>query len=430
MFLSGARKKFKQHSTDAQKAERITKHRPFTAWMKRLTNPKRGKKGNKNYNNPYPESGYVRQQSPRSSHDGQLSVATPVSNDHTDDDSISSGHLPDRDGRSAAPTLATNPDTVHSKAYTSTTGGGAVSSIDGAGNNSTFSSPNQSERSLTTTLTTIQSMSPGITLQNAAGTTMHGQGGPVMFTHQYPVTPAPSNMTHFSAIPRHLHNDNRPTGDSNSAVLTDDASIMTLASSSKRRRRSMESNASMRALAPNSLWGNSRESLPLSVLSGTVDTASNAGGLFTSRPSVGGLASTERASVYSSQGIAAPAIASERNSYYQRNRDLSDGKSLRSINNLDSRSQYDAKSMTDARSMYDARSADVASLKNYEGSVLSGALGHGRTESISGSVGSPLASPLVRHASNSGALSRRSSDWQHETADEDDNPRGTLGKVE
>nr|OQO16812.1 hypothetical protein B0A51_16540 [Rachicladosporium sp. CCFEE 5018]OQO18543.1 hypothetical protein B0A51_15139 [Rachicladosporium sp. CCFEE 5018]OQO26683.1 hypothetical protein B0A51_07683 [Rachicladosporium sp. CCFEE 5018]OQO30411.1 hypothetical protein B0A51_03041 [Rachicladosporium sp. CCFEE 5018] len=416
--------------TTTRPAERPTKHRPFAAWVKRFTNSKKAKKGSKNGvgNNPYPESGFVRQHSPRSSHDGQLSIVTPASNGHTENGSMLSGHLPDKDGRSAAPTVATNPDTVHSRAYTSTTGGGAVSSTD-AGNNSTFSSPNQSERSLTTTLTTIQSMSPANTLQNAASAPSHGSGGPVMFSHQYPVSPAPSHLTQFSAIPRHLTADNRPTGDSNSTVLTDDASIMTLASSSKRRRRSMESNASMRALAPNSLWGNSRESLPLSVLSGTADASSPSGGLFSSRPSIGGIASAERASVYSSQGVAAPAIASKRNSYYQRNKDLSDGKSLRSINNLDSRSQYDAKSMTDARSMHEARNADVASLRNYEGSVRSGALGHGRNDSIPGSIGSPLASPLIRHASTSGALSRRSSDWQRETIEDDDSHREALEKV-
>jgi hypothetical protein len=79
-------------------AERPTKRRPFAAWVKRLTslkggeqngssgkekktgNPltggkhKKGSSGNDNVkNNPYPESGFVRQQSPRSSRDGQLS---------------------------------------------------------------------------------------------------------------------------------------------------------------------------------------------------------------------------------------------------------------------------------------------------------------------------------------------------------------------
>lgn len=431
---------FGLRSTDSPSTDRTTKRRPFASWVKRLTNLKGGdqnskkqsngpsasksKKGantadNNAKNNPYPESGFVpRQQTSHSSNDG---FATPASRPQNDDGSIISG--PPQDGeahasnRSAAPTVATHAGTVHSdaghsKAFTSTTGGGALSSIDGrGGNGSTFSSPNQSERSLTTTLTTIQSTSPANALQQT-GTSGHnihnGQPNGQQFSHQYPVSPAPSGMGIPSAIPRHLTDGQHNSGN----VLTDDASIVTLASSSKRRRRSMDTDASVRAMAPNSVWGGSRESLPLSVLSGTADGAASTTGLYAasqSRPSIGGLASAERASVYSSQGVSAPALASERNSYYAGRKDLSDAKSLRSITNLDARSQYDAKSINDARSM----NADTRSLRGYEGSIRSGALGHGRNDSIPGSIGSPLASPGLRLASgagNSGALSRRSSD--------------------
>ena len=86
---------------------------------------------------------------------------------------------------------------------------------------------------------------------------------------------------------------------------------------------------------------------------------------------------------------------------------------------LDTRSQYDARSINnvDSRSLKadDARSLrnQEGSIRNYEGSIRSGALGHGRNDSISGSIGSPLASPgFFRHASASGALSRRSGEWQ------------------
>ncbi|KAK9366373.1 hypothetical protein V1509DRAFT_654800 [Lipomyces kononenkoae] len=48
----------------------------------------------------------------------------------------------------------------------------------------------------------------------------------------------------------------------------DNASIITLASSSKRRRRSFDTNASTRALAPDSIFGGSRESLLLTVAAG------------------------------------------------------------------------------------------------------------------------------------------------------------------
>lgn len=105
------------------------------------------------------------------------------------------------------------------------------------------------------------------------------------------------------------------------------------------------------------------------MLSGTADTIYSPA----NRPSgVGGFANAERASVYSSTGVAAPALPSERNSYYA-NKQNTDGMSVRS-----------------------------------------GLLGHGRTDSINGSIGpnpaSPLASP--RETTAPAKLSRRSSDWQ------------------
>jgi hypothetical protein len=439
-------------------AERPTKRRPFAAWVKRLTslkggeqngssgkekktgNPltggkhKKGSSGNDNVkNNPYPESGFVRQQSPRSSRDGQLSFATPAHLRNDDGSSVISGGPQERENhpgnRSKAPTVATIPDTVnsdagHSKAFTTTTGG-ALSSIDGAGNGSTFSSPNHSNQSLTTTLTTIQSTSPANTLQQPSNSNSHGQHlnqPAVMFSHQYPVSPA---FNAPSAIPRHLTTNNDPHS---STLLTDDASIVTLASSSKRRRRSMDTDASVRALAPGSVWGGSRESLPLSVLSGNNEASDRASttGLYSAsiRPSMGGLASAERASIYSNQGVTGPALASERNSYYAVPRkDIGDAKSLRSVTGLDARSQYDARSINnvDSKSLKadDARSLrnQEGSIRNYEGSIRAGALSHGRNDSIPGSIGSPLASPgFFRQASASGGMSmcmsRRSSDWQ------------------
>lgn len=84
-----------------------------------------------------------------------------------------------------------------------------------------------------------------------------------------------------------------------------------------------------------------------------------------------GVANTERASVYSSSGIA-PALSSERNSYYTgKQANIGDG-----------------------------------------GSVRSGLLGHGRNDSITGSIGghgSPLASP--REVPPPGRISRRNSGW-------------------
>jgi hypothetical protein len=443
-----------------QTAERPSKRRPFAAWVKRFTSLKGGeqngssskekktgntltggkhKKGSssndKVKNNPYPESGFVRQQSPISSRDDQLSLATPVHPRNDDGSSVISGPQERENhpsNRSKAPTVATIPDTVHSdtghsKAFTGTTGG-ALSSIDGAGNGSTFSSPNHSNQSLTTTLTTIQSTSPANTLQpNTTAQTPQGQNltqPTVMFSHQYPVSPAPSNLNTVSAIPRHL------SMNTDNFQSSDNASIVTLASSSKRRRRSMDTDASVRALAPGSTWGGSRESLPLSVLSGNNEASDRASttGLYT--PSVhrlGGIASAERNSIYSSNGVAAPALASERNSFYAGPRkDLGDAKSLRSMTGLDGRSQYDARSINnvDTRSLKadDARSLrnQEGSIRNYEGSIRSGALGHGRNDSIPGSIGSPLVSPgFRRHASGGLGMSRRSSEWQPQEEEEE-----------
>lgn len=174
----------------------------------------------------------------------------------------------------------------------------------------------------------------------------------------------------------------------------------------------MDTDASVRALAPNSVYGGSRESLPLSVLSGNADAGQTSGSVYfasQSRPSIGGLASTERASVYSAQGVG---IASERNSYYSfkpGNKDLADARSLRSITNQDARSlNADAKSM----------GGDVGSLRNYESSVRSGKVGHNRNDSIPGSVGGPISNASLKHAS--GGLSRRSSDWQRLEGGEND----------
>lgn len=372
---------------------------PFTAWVRRFANlrnssldsPRSSKKGHLHSksekapvikNNPYPESGYMHRPPPAdSSANGHLSFSTtPISRDNesyasNDGDSVSQ-NAPAVSDKSAAPTLATNPETVHSDAGQSKTGtsntvGGGLSSQDG-GRDSTFSSPNHSQQSLTTTLTTIQSTAPSALLgQNHGSNSQHNaqsQQAPVHFSHQYPISPP------ASALPAHLAPQPNPhtySAATANNMLTDNASILTLASSSKRRRRhSLDTDASVRALAPSSVWGGSRESLPLSVLSGNVEAGS---GIYASgpRPSVGGLASAERASVYSSSGVAPGALSSERNSYY--------------ANKVDG------------------------------GSVRSGLFGHGRTESINGSIGgptlvpgSPLASPNM--LGGPGRMSRRSSD--------------------
>ncbi|KAF2142521.1 uncharacterized protein K452DRAFT_286939, partial [Aplosporella prunicola CBS 121167] len=385
--------------------DRHSRRRPFTAWIKRVANLKgsapaqpKSKKAAAVKNNPYPESGHLHRPAPAtSSTNGHLSFSEPISHRHSYDSDEASDR-PEDPGtvKSAAPTLATNAETIYSdagqsKAETSNTRGGISSHHDG-GANSTFSSPNHSERSLTTTLTTIQSTTPsGLLNSQHAGTVPQNNLHPasVHFSHQYPVSPA-------SAVPAHLQpqaNPNTYQAATAGNMLSDNASILTLASSSKRRRRnSLDTNASVRALAPSSVWGGSRESLPLSVLSGNIETASTVGtpsGLYhsQSRAAVGGFASAERASVYSSSGVTAPALPSERNSFYA-------GK----------------------------QGVDT-------GSIRSGLLGHGRTESLSGSVyagigpaptGSPLATPAHASTPVRVTASRRSSDWKEQDAEHKD----------
>ena len=424
--------------------DRHSRRRPFSNWMKRLASLKhpssdsapggtskrnqplsysKNKKTNAVKNNPYSVSDKPNlDASIPNSGNGHLSFYTPpsgrsisyVSPTHSKT-SLPVSHdglqPPTIGNQSAAPTLSTSPDTVsdaaHSKAGTTATVGGAVSSNGvGGGEGSTFSSPAPSLRSMTTTLTTMQSTAPSNLLaQNNQGgqhalavpPSSHGPQNPnTHFSHQFPSSPQPA-----SAIPPHLvnlssggHPATYNTATANN-VLTDNASIMTLASSSKRRRRnSVDTNASVRALAPSSLFGGSRESLPLSVLSSNVNDQSSISGHHQGRQVSVGLANAERASVYSSSGIA-PALPSERNSYYAgKQNNPGDG-----------------------------------------GSVRSGLVSHGRNDSITRSIGglpnvdSPLASP--REMPSQGRVSRRSSGWgevNEEDIDGDDNERGSTGK--
>jgi hypothetical protein len=146
----------------------------------------------------------------------------------------------------------------------------------------------------------------------------------------------------------------------------------------------VDTNASMRALAPSSHYGGSRESLPLSVLSANPDTIYSP----SSRPSnVGAFVNAERASVYSASGVTAPVLPSERNSYYA------------------------------------TKQADGLS-------VRSGLLGHGRTDSISSmraTPTSPLASPR-ENPMGPARISRKSSEWKdaREASDEDEAPASPI----
>ena len=385
----------------------------------------KNKKSNHIKNNPYPISGRANQnQSTPASGNGHLSFSTPPSGrsvsyvsptqsknslpiSHDDQ------HAPTIGNRSVAPTLSTNPDTVHteaanSKAETTATAGGALGSMGmGGGDGSTFSSPAPSLRSMTTTLTTMQSTAPSNLLAAPNNQTTsaplavpqphhgHHHSGST-FSHQFPSSPP------ASAIPSHVASshpwNNQPLtyhAATANNTLNDNASIMTLASSSKRRRRnSLDTNASIRALAPSSVFGGSRESLPLSVLSANVNDQSSTTGQHQGRQVSIGLANAERASVYSSSGIA-PAV--ERNSYYANKTSNTGG--------------------------------DGASIR-------SGLVGHGRNDSITRSIGglahaeSPLGSPR-EPPTQQGSLSRRHSGWgevNEEDIDADEDDKHSVGK--
>ena len=362
------------------------------------------KKTNIVKNNPYPISNKPNPTvSAPHGGNGHLSFYTPPSGRSISCDSPSHSKTsiqvsnddqaaPTIGNKSIAPTVSTNPDTVSdaapSKAGTTATLGGALSSNGvGGGEGSTFSSPAPSERSLTTTLTTMQSTAPSNLL---GGSNAHGQqvqlavpsasqsnhNSNAQFSHQFPSSPP------ASAIPSHVagqssggHPATYTTATANDR-LTDDASIMTLASSSKRRRRnSLDTNASVRALAPSSIFGGSRESLPLSVLSSSHNDQSSVTGHHGARQVSLGLANTERASVYSSSGIA-PALPSERNSYYAGKQSNAAGDG---------------------------------------GSIRSGLISHGRNDSITRSIGgltnAETSLPSPREVPVPDRISRRSSGW-------------------
>lgn len=371
-------------------------------WSNKRSNGIKGKKGDQG-NNPYPLSGTINR------HTASHTPTESYTDEHYDEDShsrsdpslISSGYenpAPLTSAKSAAPTISTNGDAgfseaAYSKAGTLTTGTEGFSTH-GGGEGSTFSSPAPSIRSLATTLTTVHSAAPSTQLYNAQNSHGHHHGTStqsssnqaIQFSHQFP-----SNSSPATAVPPHLvphnHGMTYTTATANN-VLTDNASVLTLASSSKRRRRnSLDTNASVRGLAPSSVFGGSRESLPLSVLSGNTNEASNtsvfnASGVL-SRPSIVGLASAERISVYSATG--ATPLAS---------------------------------TTAERGSLYTKQTAGDAT------SIRSGAQSHSRNDSTAASIAGGVSSPLAM----TGRMSRRSSGWGEITGEEDNNEDKPIEK--
>lgn len=202
-----------------------------------------------------------------------------------------------------------------SKAGTSGTIGMSTASN---GGNSIFSSPNQSSRSLTTTLTTIQSQAPSGLFNGQTNTSPN---------QSYPPAPASAVPAYLSTRPS-SHVPTTYRGATANNLLSDNASVLTLASSSHHRpnrRDSYDEDASIRAIPPRSTWGGSRESLPLSVLSQNTEQYPHAAGSLL-QPQQRYSTST----VGAGPGIGAPVLSSERNSVYAGKTSTIDGGSIRS----------------------------------------------------------------------------------------------------
>ncbi|KAI3004668.1 hypothetical protein CBS147346_4749 [Aspergillus niger] len=413
----------------ARAHDRNGRRHPFSSWMKRLASLKHSTdssanrwsnkrhampkyKSRSSKNNPYPLSGTAHMVADYNS-DFNTSEASADSGRRSCSQSepslAYSGYeqqVPATSAKSTAPTISTNGDTAiseaaYSKAGTMATVGGGISS-QGGGEGSTFSSPAPSVRSLTTTLTTVQSAAPSGQLYNTqnqhhslthTGSLHNPATQQVQFSHQFPPSPA-------TAVPPHLaphgHSVTYSTATANN-ILTDNASILTLASSSKRRRRnSLDTNASVRALAPSSVFGGSRESLPLSVLSGNVGESATSSSFnppgVLNRPSLVGLASVERASVYSASGATPLAGSGERGSFHKT-----------------------------------ATAGDGAS-------VISAAQSHSRHDSNAASItGTGMSSPWSGPSSNqpmTGRISLRSSGWGEINGDESDVEKLAEGREE
>lgn len=278
--------------------------RPFTNWVKRLNQKMKRTKG---LNNPYPQSGHVSSKHPQyqrqhesqpqsidyprsfnadaDADDGQRSnlpepslvihSAEELSNRHSMLSASSDRSSADVDTEGCAPTTGTAPS------YGGTSlAGTMITATDPRRPNSTFSSPAPSARSVATTLSTIQSqMVNGVPAANGinANNNNTAQASSSRANHQTDSVLYSQPQALVAAVDRNTRTAYRPATYSAiiaNNLLSDNISILTLASSTqRRRRRSWDTDfdhASVRALPP-SQFGGSRESLPLSVLSANLD---------------------------------------------------------------------------------------------------------------------------------------------------------------
>lgn len=275
-------------------------------------------KRTKGLNNPYPQSGHVSSKHPqRQQQRESQSIDCPPSSVIIDADADADADTNARDtelelvvhsaeelnrqsiisttsGRASADVEAESRPPTNAPSYGGTSlAGTMITATDPRRADSTFSSPAPSARSVATTLSTIQSqMANGVLAgaannhnQAQASSSRNAQHDAVQYSQpQALVTAMPDNTGD-----RNTRSAYRPATYSAiiaNNLLNDNISILTLASSTqRRRRRSWDTDydhASVRALPP-SQFGGSRESLPLSVLSANLDGQPTSPGLNAAR---------------------------------------------------------------------------------------------------------------------------------------------------
>lgn len=294
--------------------------KPFTNWVKKLNQKMKRTKG---LNNPYPQSGHVSSKHPQQRmHESQpQSIDYPhSSNPDADDDERSrlpepslvihsAEELSNRQSLVSAPSARGSADVDREGCPRNTAGtalsyggtslaGTMITATDPRRPDSTFSSPAPSARSVATTLSTIQSQMANGVLAGAAANGAHvnnqntAQASASRQNHQTDSVLYSQPQALVAAVDRNTRTAYRPATYSAiiaNNLLSDNISILTLASSTqRRRRRSWDTDfdhASVRALPP-SQFGGSRESLPLSVLSANLDGQPTSPGMNTTARSI------------------------------------------------------------------------------------------------------------------------------------------------
>lgn len=276
------------------------RRKPFTNWVKKLNQKMKRTKGP---NNPYPQSGHVSNRHGNAHHDedGESQQSTeypqsPVTISARDPGSNSAVHVHSTEEIARQSIISGTSDTAsadvegdgraptNAPSYGGTSlAGTMITATDPRRPDSTFSSPAPSARSVATTLSTIQSQMANGVLAGAANNntnTANPAARPASRHQQHESVQYSQPQALVTAMPpgdRNPRNQYRPATYSAiiaNNLLNDNISILTLASSTqRRRRRSWDTDydhASVRALPP-SQFGGSRESLPLSVLSANLD---------------------------------------------------------------------------------------------------------------------------------------------------------------